>query len=93
MIRILATRFVENSSKSFLNTGILQRAIHATSATFLKQINITENKEKNLITIEAEYIDSAEKFGKKLLNFNPDEKKADSETAVRPCAFCELGKA
>ena len=81
MFKLLAQKTGRDLSKL-----VATRSIHVTTSALLKKINVTEDKEKNLLTIEAEYINPSEKFGKTLSLVD-----SESDQATRPCILCELG--
>lgn len=89
MFKLLAQKTGRDLSKLISRQAQQLRSVHVTTPTCLKRINVTEDKKKNLVTIEAEYIEPTDKFGK-TLKLASNEKELEAQ-GTRPCVLCELG--
>ena len=85
MFKLFNKNLIATKASKWLNQP---RTLHLTAANSLKTIEIVEDKQNKLITIEGKYIDPAERFGNKVLTFGKESEEANK----RPCAFCELEK-
>ena len=83
MFKLILNSVIKKNSLSNLQCSL--RQVHLTSANKIKEIVVSEDNNKKLITIEGKYLDEVELTKASVLKFPDEDKKT-------PCAFCKLEK-